>query len=274
MKYIISIIVPYRNAAEYLDRCCRSLHALEGNFEFVMVDDNHSPETLSQDEAVIVKYAEFDNRFHLYMNNLTPGVSGARNAGIDYALGEWITFLDADDEILPEAKRAYRKVLKADANVHQINHKRYYPRKDRFSIKYRNLSGWYDIEHLPEAWYGVWNKLFRAEFLREYDIRFKEGLQYGEDGLFVLECLAADNRIHHADVDLFAVQHNFYNRESLSHVKTQEDVIEQIHEYEKFMLAQEDPKFKRAVCDEIGLLWSVRMKKFYKEYTGGAVVSP
>ena len=92
-----------------------------------------------------------------------------------------------------------------------------------------------------------------------------EGLQYGEDGLFVLECLAADNRIHHADVDVYAVQHNFYNRESLSHVKTPEVVIAQIHEYEAFLLRQDDNRIRRAVCEEIALLWSVRMNKFYKE---------
>ena len=259
---MISIIVPYRNAADYLDRCCESLTRLQGDYEFIMVDDNYDS---TDDISVILKYAEQDDRFWLYLNKRTPGVSGARNTGIDVSTGEWITFLDADDEILPGAERAFRAALKADANVHQINHKRYYPKKDRLAIKYRNLGGWYDIENLPAAWYGVWNKLFWAEFLLENDIRFCEGLQYGEDGLFVLECLAADNRIHHTDVDLFAVQHNFYNRESLSHVKTDIDVIDQIHEYEQFLLAQDDNRFRRAVCDEIALLWSVRMKKFYKE---------
>lgn len=261
---MISVVVPYRDSADYLDRCCQSLMQLPEGYEFVMVDDNHDPETIVRDESVVIKYAEFDERFKVYTNELTPGVSGARNTGIDYALGDWVTFLDADDELLPGADKAFRRALKADANVHQINHKRYYPSKDRTKIKYRNLSGWYDIEHLPAAWYGVWNKLFRAEFLQENDIRFKEGLQYGEDGLFVLECLAADNRIHHADVDLFAVQHNLHP-ESLSHQKTPGDVIQQIHEYEAFLLRQDDNRFRRAVCEEIGLLWSVRMKKFYKE---------
>lgn len=262
---MISIVVPYRNAADYLDRCCQSLMQLPEGYEFMMVDDNHDPEAIGRDESVVIKYAEFDERFKLYMNELTPGVSGARNTGMDYAVGEWMTFLDADDELLPGADKAFRRALKAEANVHQINHKRYYPSKDRTKIKYRNLGGWYDIEHLPDAWFGVWNKLFRSEFLRDNNIRFCEGLQYGEDGLFVLECLAVDNRIHHADIDLYAVKHNFYNPESLSKSKTDDAVIEQIHEYESFLLRQSDNRIRRAVCEEIALLWSVRMKKFYKE---------
>lgn len=261
---MISVVVPYRDSADYLDRCCQSLMQLPEGYEFVMVDDNHDPETIGRDESVIIKYAEFDERFKLYMNELTPGVSGARNTGIDFAVGDWITFLDADDELLPGADKAFRRALKAEANVHQINHKRYYPSKDRTKIKYGNLGGWYDIEHLPAAWYGVWNKLFRADFLRDNSIWFCEGLQYGEDGLFVLECLAADNRIHHADLELLAVQHNLHP-ESLSHQKTPGDVIQQIHEYELFLLRQDDNRFRRAVCEEIGLLWSVRMKKFYME---------
>ena len=259
---MISVVVPYRDSADYLDRCCQSLMQLPDGYEFVMVDDNHDPETIVRDESVVIKYAEFDERFKVYTNELTPGVSGARNAGIDYAVGDWITFLDADDELLPGADKAFRRALKADANVHQINHKRYYPRKERLSIKYINLGGWYDIEHLPAAWYGVWNKLFRAEFIRGNHLRFREGLQYGEDGLFVLECLATDNRIHHAELELYAVQHNLHP-ESLSHQKTPGDVIQQIHEYEAFLLRQDDNRFRRAVCEEIGLLWSVRMKKFY-----------
>lgn len=261
---MISVVVPYRDSADYLDRCCQSLMQLPDGYEFVMVDDNHDPETIGRDESVVIKYAEFDERFKIYTNELTPGVSGARNTGIDYEVGDWITFLDADDELLPGADKAFRRALKADANIHQINHKRYYPSKDRTKIKYSNLGGWYDIEHLPAAWYGVWNKLFRSEFLRDNNIRFSEVLQYGEDGLFVLECLAADNRIHHADLELYAVQHNLHP-ESLSHQKTPGDVIQQIHEYELFLLRQDDNRFRLAVCEEIGLLWSVRMKKFYRE---------
>ena len=126
---MISVVVPYRDSSDYLDRCCQSLMQLPEGYEFVMVDDNHDPETIGLDESVVIKYAEFDERFKVYTNELTPGVSGARNTGIDYALGDWITFLDADDELLPGADKAFWRALKADANVHQINHKRYIQQK-------------------------------------------------------------------------------------------------------------------------------------------------
>ena len=261
---MISIIVPYRNAAPWIRRCCESLHHIaDEGFEFLMVDDNHELQD-TEDSKIVVEYAKIDDRFRLFYNSLTPGVSGARNCGINRAEGEWITFLDADDELTENADWAYHKTVKVDANIHQMNHFRAYSYNAR-ATRYDNREGWYDIQHLPEAWYGVWNKVFRKSFLDENDIRFKEGLQYGEDGLFVLYCLAADNRIHMGERTTRAIIKHFDNKGSLSKVKTLEDVLEQIDEYKRFMLAQDDPKVRKAVCSEIALLWAKRIPKFFNE---------
>lgn len=259
---MLSIIVPYRDAAPYLGRCCESLLQLTGDgYEFVLVDDNHKPEQICADCEIVMQYAEQDERFQMYFNELTPGVSGARNTGIDRARGEWVTFLDADDELLPEAGWAFETAIKKNVNVYQMNHRRYYTKLDRLAFKYVNVGGLYDAEHLPRIWFGVWNKVFRAYFLRDNDIRFLEGLQYGEDGLFVLECLAADGKIYHADKDVTAVKHRFDNQESLSHRKTLGDLMEQIEAYEYFFLNHDEPKLRSVICDEIAKIWTKRIKK-------------
>ena len=85
------------------------------------------------------------------------------------------------------------------------------------------------------------------------DIRFDESIQYGEDGLFVLECLAKGAYIHHGRGA--AVRHRFDNKESLSHVKKGEDIIKQIRAYEDFLFRQEDVKMRRLMCRMIGDLW-------------------
>lgn len=253
MKY--SVIVPYYNPEPWLERCCESLHNLTGDFEFLLVNDNST----DGGPDIVARFAQDDARFNPLENERTKGVSGARNTGIDHAKGQWITFLDADDEMLESAPAAFEEATKTDMNIHQINHMRYYSAINKLTMKYYNHGDIYDVENLPKHWFGVWNKLFKAEFLS--NIRFKEGLQYGEDGLFVLECLAKDGKIHHTNTSVVAVKHRFDNKQSLSHIKTSKDIIEQIHAYESFLFEQTNTELIKRVCDEIALLWSNRIKK-------------
>ena len=247
---MISVTIPYKDAERYLGRCLKSLADQEGDFEFITVNDG------SEDSGpdIAAQYAEMDSRFVLLNNERGPGVSGARNTGLDHSSGEYVTFLDSDDEFLPDAYKTLTSVLKRRANIYQFNHMRWIARKNREVHKYRNARGIYTSANLPEAWFGVWNKLFLADFLQ--DIRFDERAQYGEDGLFILECLAKDDAILHADANQRVCKHNLENRESLSHIKTGADLIRQAHLYEEFMLRQDNPQLRLAVCNEISILWS------------------
>lgn len=250
---MISVIVPYWNSAEWIGRCVRSMKANQGNFEFILVND-HSED---DGEALARSEAEGDDRFIFMLNRNMRGPSGARNTGIEAARGEWITFIDADDEMLPNAFKIYTDVIRmADANIHQLNHLRYYTAIDKTVNKYWNAGGWYDLEDPPVLWCGVWNKIYRADFIK--DIRFDETMQYGEDGMFNLECLAKDSRIHHGTRNMATVLHRFDNKESLSHIKTVSDMIKQAHEYEKFILRQTDPRLRMFVCKELARIWDSR----------------
>lgn len=246
---MISVIVPYWNSEQWLERCARSLHEQGGDFEFLLVDD-HSTDS---GPKIAEEYAAKDERFVLLTNERGKGVSGARNTGIDHARGAWTTFLDADDEYRPGAYGKFATVAKTGANICQLNHLRCYERSGRTVLRYANNGGDYGLDCLPDAWWGVWNKLFKTDFIKW--IRFNEGLKCGEDGMFVLECLREDGRIHHADRSVTVVVHRFDNQGSLSHVKTAGDIIEQIQAYEDFMTMQEDIALKRVVCLELSKLW-------------------
>ena len=257
---MITVIVPYKDAERYLGRCLQSLRDQNGDFEFIVVNDgskDNGPE-------ISAAYADKDERIVLLDNERGPGVSGARNTGLDHAAGEWITFLDSDDEMLPGAYRTLTSVLRQEANVYQFNHMRWIARRNREVHKYQNNRGIYTSANLPEAWFGVWNKLFRGEFVKE--IRFEERTQYGEDGLFILECLAKDDMIIHADFKKRVCKHNLENPESLSHLKTGNDLLKQVHLYEEFMLRQSNPQLRIAVCNEISILWAhKRMRDAFGE---------
>lgn len=251
----ISVIVPFWNSEQWIGRCCESLIKQDGDFEFILIDDKST----DNGKSVVHEYCLKDDRIRLYANIHGKGVSGARNTGLDYATGEWVTFLDADDELLPNAYKTYRMVIAEDdrANIHQLNHMRYYTAKNFSVIKYTNKEGIYCYGKLPDMWFGVWNKLYRREFLN--GIRFDENLQYGEDGLFALETFIKDNYIHHGSEKQVTVKHRFDNKQSLSKVKSADDVHKQLQAYDNFYSKQTDKTVRIELAQIIADLWGHRL---------------
>ena len=246
-----SIIVPYWNSEQWLARCCQSLTRQTGDFEVLLVNDNST----DNGKAITSEYASRDARFILLDNERTKGVSGARNTGLDHAQGEWVTFLDADDEMVDDVCNTFDMMTKqTNAKIIQFNHVRYYSQIDKLAMKYTNAGGRYSINNMPVHWFGVWNKLFRQDVAE--CVRFDEELQYGEDGLFVLACMAKTDIIEHAPKRYATVKHRFDNRQSLSKTKTFDALLFQIHKYEAFMLDQTDIDLKLFMCSEIARLWA------------------
>lgn len=245
---MISVIVPYYNARPWLDRCCQSLADNAGDFEFLMVDDN------SQDDGaeVVAKFAAKDSRFVPLTNTGGKGVSGARNTGLDNARGEWITFVDADDELAPDAFRAFNEAIRGGQyNIYQFDHFRYYAKIDKMTVKYRNKPGEYTISDRPILFCMVWNKLYKAELLR--DIKFDEEVSYCEDELFNLECIAKDNRVYCISDE--TVIHHFENPQSLTKSTTPEQLFLQTEKLAEFIKRQSDPIIKIAVCLSLSEHW-------------------
>jgi hypothetical protein len=91
----VSIVVPLYNKAPYVERALHSIRAQTlGDFEVIVVDDGSTDDGPS----VVTRYS--DPRFRL-ISQPNAGPGPARNAGIAEAKGEFIAFLDADDEWLP-----------------------------------------------------------------------------------------------------------------------------------------------------------------------------
>lgn len=91
----ITIIIPTYNTAKYLPRCFAGiLSQTYQNFEVIIIDDGSTDNT----EEVVTSYLEQNSNFrYIKQKNGGPGV--ARNTGIENALGEWTTFIDADDYV-------------------------------------------------------------------------------------------------------------------------------------------------------------------------------
>lgn len=95
----VSIVAPVFNAAKFLDACIGSVLAqTTPAWELILVDDG------STDDGVRVceRYAQLDARIRL-LSQPNSGPSAARNNGVRAASGEFVTFLDADDLLFPNA---------------------------------------------------------------------------------------------------------------------------------------------------------------------------
>ena len=249
---MISVIVPYKDSENWIGRCFQSLYRQQGDFEFIFVND-HSTD---RGKELLTVYVGSDDRFMLLDNQRAAGVSGARNTGLSVAHGEWVTFLDADDEMLPDVYETFIRMTRIcdTANVVQANHKGMYN-----AIVKPNTAGLFTVSHLPNSWYAVWNKLYRRSFLQEHNIRFKEGLQYGEDELFNLTCLEYDDRIFHAQHTTCTMKHYPLIKGSLSNIKSPEQLLEQSHALEEFLLETDNKKIRREICKMLSDRWSHRL---------------
>src|SRR5574344_1872249 len=93
MQGLISIIVPVYNSEKTLKRCYDSLINQDyKNIEIILIDDG------SKDKSgeICDLYAKKDKRIKVFHQE-NQGESAARNCGLKFAEGEWITFCDSDD---------------------------------------------------------------------------------------------------------------------------------------------------------------------------------
>ena len=97
MNKLVSIIIPTYNAGKYIKETVDSaLAQTYKNIEIIVVDDGSTDDT----KNILAPYIETGKVQYVFQQN--KGLSGARNAGIKIAKGEYIALLDADDIFLPE----------------------------------------------------------------------------------------------------------------------------------------------------------------------------
>ena len=177
---LISVIVPVYRVEEYLERCVKSiLSQTYENLEVILVDDG-SPD---QCPAICDACAEKDARVKV-IHQENKGLSGARNAGIDAASGEYLAFVDSDDYVSPHfIEELYQLLQDTGCAIGQCRFS--YVKGDGLVEKGDSAFCIYRGESLMEQLYGseekatcfvvAWNKLYRAELVKETGIRYPEG---------------------------------------------------------------------------------------------------
>lgn len=186
-----SIIIPAYNAERSLRRCLNSVkNQVFTDYEAIVVDDGSADQTA----AIADEFAREDPRFRCVRQN-NQGVSAARNSGIRSASGEYIVFLDSDDEYVPEYLCAFERMIaqyqecdhfwcgfrSVDASGNRLEDYGYADCAGKVFVTDRS-----QIMSLHEKTLdaSLWNKAFRKSILDENQLRLDEGLSLGEDLLF------------------------------------------------------------------------------------------
>ncbi len=196
----ISVIVPSFNAADKIGRCLASLRAAKFNsaeFEVLFVDDCSTDGTHELTQQACADQANW-HALRLPSNSGSP--SRPRNHGIDAARGEYLYFLDCDDELLPNALHQLwghaertnacivRSELWAD-NGHERKrmnmvpnwHEAISPAERREMILMRTST--------------VPTSFVKRNLLTKHQIRWPEQLRMGEDTVFLAKLLTQSERI-------------------------------------------------------------------------------
>ena len=186
----ISVIMPVYNSKEYLPTAIESvLNQSFTDFELLLIDDGSTDGS----EKLCDEFTSKDSRVKA-LHKENGGICSARNYGISYSSGQYITFIDNDDSYekdflkdtyqLMETKKydfvktGYEKVQLKSGKISQHFFRSL--GKD-IILTPQNFCSYYDQLRTSVVFNMVWNGLYKKEFLIENDIHFDESFKWGYD---------------------------------------------------------------------------------------------
>lgn len=178
---LVSIIIPVYKVELYIERCLLSvINQVYSDIEIILVDDC-TPDSSMQIISEIVSNISFKGDIRYVKHTKNRGLSAARNSGIEIAKGEYIYFLDSDDEITPDCIQLLVEqcqVNKVDfviGNYSVIGSDKEYP---PLKLEDKSLVMNDDVlsSYLRGDWYQMAvNKLVNRFFLLKKNLYFVEG---------------------------------------------------------------------------------------------------
>jgi len=183
--HLISVIIPFYNVAATVERCLLSVfNQTYKQLEIILVDDRGQDNSAEIIHTFIEKHNWTQARVIVHPEN--KGLSGARNTGVREAKGDYVYFLDSDDEIIPETFELLGNLaLKYQAEMVQGNFQ-YVPAKwnDVYTMDaFDGPEFWNDNVEIKKAMLARWpfpvmatNKLISRNFMVQNDLFFKEGI--------------------------------------------------------------------------------------------------
>ncbi|MCI7737036.1 MAG: glycosyltransferase [Clostridiales bacterium] len=203
----ISVIVPVYNTEKYLDACVASIVSQTHSvLQIILVDDG----SCDSSGKICDAWANKDSRIQV-IHQENAGVSAARNAGLQAASGELISFVDSDD-VLP--LDAYEQMLNSMKEKDLTMGRMSLMEEDGTVIAQEQPfpSGQFSIDDFIKELFQerrycylgfLWDKLLKRTIIQNQDIRFDPRIRLNEDRLFLLEYLLHCSSISFCDAVVY-----------------------------------------------------------------------
>lgn len=189
----ISIIIPIYNIHDHLDNTLRSIsRQTYKDLEIILINDGSTDESdeickLWRDKDKRVKYIEQENK----------GVSIARNVGFSNSSGNYILFIDGDDEIVPDmCEQLLEKLAQDESDASYCGFFNIFKDKTEEIIPQDKILTGSEIMRAlvtdGSFFTAIWNKLFKRETLLDVSgnfIKFAQDIYIGEDALWLSKVL-------------------------------------------------------------------------------------
>lgn len=221
-KPVLTVVVPVYNSEKYLDRCFSNLNKMIGdnlkNVEVLFINDGSTDATFDR-----LKYKTKNKPQYHVINKAHTGVSDTRNYGINLAKGQYITFLDSDDDYCKNFISTFLVQIENKPDIvwnDVIN-----LTKDRFQnidseesqLTLMKMVLGISEEKIQE---GIASKFYKTSFLRKNNLLFNTKIVISEDTLFIMQALTKANSIFLSNKEFYYVleEHslNRFNSKTLS----------------------------------------------------------
>lgn len=212
---MVTIILPIYNGERYLSVALESVKAQTfSDFECLCIDDGSSDSS----PEIVRKYCVEDTRFRL-IQQPNVGVAAARNRGIKESKGQYITFIDQDDALLPEL---LEKLLLIANNTHcdvvEAQYVEFYTAElpnlelqSKYSIEVSNtpFDDFWGVGNNTCTDVNAWGKLYTKSVIE--DILFPEGVFGADDYVFTARLYSKISRYAKTDLRVYLYRMHPHN---------------------------------------------------------------
>lgn len=207
----ISVIIPIYNVEKYLRRCLESvLRQKEISMEIILVDDGSTDTSGDICEEYVANYS---NIKCIHIKNSGP--STAKNVGYDVATGNYVAFIDSDDEIKPEMFRTMlQSGYKHDADIICCNYIQVDEEGNSSHTEYTDQEYVLTQNEALKAilikdkiYSQCWTKIYKRETMDLYNVRNTEGLKTEEDFIYNIQAFACSKTVCVVDKPFYIYTH-------------------------------------------------------------------